>query len=59
MDVVEFRIASLKKASKNWNIPSTFLFNHLGRKIRNRKPGFIGVLAEEEYKTIVAWILAM
>ncbi len=59
MHAIESKIASLKKASKNWNIPFTFLSSHLGGKIRNRKLGFIGVLTKEKYKVIIVWILVM
>ncbi len=59
MDIVEFGTSSLRKASRDWNISFTFLFDHLGGKTINKKPRLIGVLTKEENKVAVTWILAM
>lgn len=50
---------SLKKASQFWNIPFISLSNHLNGKIRFRKMVYIGVLMDEKYVVIVAWILVL
>jgi hypothetical protein len=44
MDVVENGTISLRRASKEWNIPLTSLSNHLYGKTRTRKFGPIGIL---------------
>ncbi len=59
MDAIECRTSSLKKASRHWKIPFTFLFDHLGGKTINKKPRLMRVLIKEENKVVVAWILVM
>jgi len=46
--------ASLRKASKFWHIPITFLLDHLNDKTKSKKVGSQGVLIDEEDKTFVA-----
>ncbi len=51
--------ASLRKASKFWHIPITFLLDHLNNKTRSTKVGSQGVLIDDEDKTFVVWVLGM
>jgi hypothetical protein len=51
--------ASLRKASKFWHIPITFLLDHLIDKTKSKKVGSQGVLIDEEDKTFGAWVLGM
>jgi hypothetical protein len=44
MDAVESGTISLRKASRHWNIPLTWLFTHLSGKTRSKKVKLVGVL---------------
>jgi hypothetical protein len=59
LDVMKKGVTSLKKANKHWNIPLTFLSNHLNGKTRSRKYGPLGVLTFDEDQVHVSWILNM
>ncbi len=59
MDAIESGKTSLKQASKHWNIPCTFLLNHLNGKTRSKKCGLASVFMENEDEVVVAWTLAM
>jgi hypothetical protein len=48
MDAIENGTTSLRKASRNCNIPLTSLFDHLYGKTRSRKPRPTSVLIIEE-----------
>jgi transposase-like protein len=48
MDAIENGTTSLRKASKDWNIPLSSLFDHLYGKTRFRKPRPTCVLIVEE-----------
>lgn len=57
-DVIQNGTTSLKKASKHWNIPLTFLLDHLSGKIRFKKCGLINVLTKKN-QIIITWTLVM
>jgi hypothetical protein len=59
MDVIESGRTSLKQANIHWNIPYTFLSNHLNGKTRSKKCGPTSVLTKKNDERIAAWILAM
>lgn len=59
MAVIESGRTSLKQANIHWNIPCTFLSNHLNGKTRSKKCGPTSVLTKKKNETIVAWTLAM
>jgi hypothetical protein len=56
MDAMEKGSTSLKKTSKFWHIPLTFLLDYLNHKTRSKKLGPQGVLTNEEGKKFMAWI---
>jgi hypothetical protein len=59
MDVVENGTYSLRRASRAWNIPMSYILDHLNGKTRSRKMGPKGVLTEEKDVVVIAWTLAM
>jgi hypothetical protein len=59
MDAIESGKTSLRQTNRHWNIPCTFLSNHLNGKTKSRKGGLASVLIEKKDEVIVAWILAM
>jgi hypothetical protein len=59
MDIVENVTISLKRASRQWNIPPTSLSYHLYGKTKTRKHGPIGTLTLKEDQVMVAWVLFM
>jgi hypothetical protein len=54
MDAIESGRTSLKQTNRHWNIPCTFLLNHLNGKTRSMKCGLASVLAENEDEVVVA-----
>lgn len=50
MDAMKRGSTSLKKTSKFWHIPLTFLLDYLNHKTRSKKLGPQGVLTNEEGK---------
>jgi hypothetical protein len=59
MEVVERGINTMRKASRNWGIPLSFLRNHLNGRIKSKRIKFGGVLTNEENVAIVKWVLTM
>jgi hypothetical protein len=59
MDVVENGTYSLRKASRAWNIPMSFVFDHLNEKPISRKMGPVCVFIEEDDTSMITWTLAM
>ncbi len=59
MDVVENGTYSLRKASRAWNIPMSFVFDHLNEKPISRKMGPMCVFIEEDDTSMITWTLAM
>jgi hypothetical protein len=53
MDVIESGKTSLKQTNIHWNIPCTFLSNHLNGKTRSRKCGPTSVLIEEKKDEVI------
>jgi hypothetical protein len=53
MNVVERGTCSLRKGSMSWNIPKSFVFNHLNEKKKCRNILLIIVLIEKEDITLV------
>ncbi len=58
MDVIEGTY-SMKKATKQWNIPLISLLDHLNGKIKSRKIGPSRVLTNEKDAIVVGWILGI
>ncbi len=54
MDAMKRGSTSLKKTSKFWHIPLTFLLNYLNHKTRSNKLGPQGLLTNEEGKN--SWV---
>jgi hypothetical protein len=54
MDAMEKGSTSLKKTSKRWHIPLTFLLDYLSHKTRSKKLGPQGVLTTDERKN--SWL---
>ncbi len=48
-----------KKANKSQHVPLMLLLDRFNGRTRLRKVGLVGVLMDEENKTIVAWVLGM
>jgi len=59
MDAIENETISLRKASKDWNIHLTSLFDHLYGKTRFRKHGPASVLIVEGDQVMVVWVFSM
>jgi hypothetical protein len=59
MDAVERRTHSLRKANRSWNIPMSYLSNHLNGKNRSKKMGPRKVLIKEKDSIVIAWTLVM
>jgi hypothetical protein len=58
MEAIEKGMHSLKGARRAWNIPVTYLFDHLVKKTRSRKMG-PRMLTKEKDQTVIAWTLGM
>ncbi len=58
MDVIE-RTHSIKRFSKSWNIPLSFLVDHLNGKTKSNKMAPRGVLTKEEDVVMITWTLTM
>jgi hypothetical protein len=48
MDEIESGKTSLRQTSRHWNIPCTFLSNHLNGKTKSKKGGSASVLIEKK-----------
>jgi len=59
MEVMERGTNTMRKASRNWGIPLSFLRNHLNGRIKSKRIRFGGVLTNEENVAIVRWVLTM
>jgi hypothetical protein len=58
MDVIE-RTHSIKRFSKSWNIPLSFLVDHLNGKTKSNKMAPRGVLTKEEDVVMITWTIVM
>jgi hypothetical protein len=55
IDAMERGSTSLKKTSKFWHIPLTFLLDYLNHKTRSKKLGPQGVLTNKEVHGLDFW----
>ncbi len=59
MEVVERGTNTMRKASRNWGIPLSFVRNHLNGRIKSKRIRFGGVVNVEKNVAIVKWVLTM
>jgi len=59
MEVVEMGTNTMRKSSRNWGIPLSFLQNHSNGRIKSKRIRFGGVLTDEDNVAIVRWVLTM